>query len=278
MYSTVQVQFYVFSSVNLILFIFKITLSMTVKIGTTENLILNKIKLKGTLCFPLIDSQNQAAADYYSIASKLENLGASGILIGGSSVADQIELSHTISQLKSRVTIPIVLFPGNITGVVSGADAILFSSLLNSENSYYITGAQAQGAVIIDKFNLEAIPTAYLIIGEGSTAWFVGQARSIPYEKTGIAIMYALAAKYMGMRFLYLEAGSGALHHVYPEMISAVRKHFDGVLIVGGGITDSETASLIANAGADILVIGTLIEKGTNWQDEFRKIVNKLQK
>jgi phosphoglycerol geranylgeranyltransferase len=247
-----------------------------VKIGTTENLILNKIKLKGALCFPLIDSQNQT--DYCSIASKLENLGASGILIGGSSVADQIELSHTISQLKSAVTIPIVLFPGNVTGVVSGADAILFSSLLNSENSYYITGAQAQGAVIIDKFNLEAIPTAYLIIGEGSTAWFVGQARSIPYEKTAIAIMYTLAAKYMGMRFLYLEAGSGALQHVYPEMISAVRKHFDGVLIVGGGITDSETASLIANAGADILVIGTLIEKGTNWQDEFRKIVNKLQK
>jgi phosphoglycerol geranylgeranyltransferase len=247
-----------------------------VNIGPTETLILNQIKSKRVVCFPLIDSQNQS--DYQSIATKLERLGASGILIGGSSVTDQIELSHTISQLKSIVSIPVVLFPGNVTGVVSGADAILFSCLLNSENSYYITGAQAQGALIIDKFNLEAIPTGYLIIGDGSTAWFIGQARSIPYEKSGIAVMYALAAKYMGMRFLYLEAGSGASHHVHPEMIAAVRKHFDGILIVGGGITDPEIASLIATAGADILVVGTLIERSINWQDEFNRIINKIQK
>jgi phosphoglycerol geranylgeranyltransferase len=245
-------------------------------IGHTESLILTQIKSKGVLCFPLIDSQIQA--DYHSIARKLEKLGASAILIGGSSVTDQIELSHTISQIKSVVSIPIVLFPGNVTGVVPGADAILFNCLLNSENSYYITGAQAQGALIINKFNLEAIPTGYLIIGNGSTASFIGQARSIPYEKAGIAVMYALAAKYMGMRFLYLEAGSGASHHVYPEMIAAVRKHFDGVLIVGGGISDPEVASLIATAGADILVIGTLIERNVNWQDEFNKIIKKIQK
>jgi len=245
-------------------------------IGHTETLILKEIKSKGVLCFPLIDSQVQA--DYHSIATKLERLGASAILIGGSSVTDQIELSHTISQIKSIVSIPIVLFPGNVTGVVPGADAILFNCLLNSENSYYITGAQAKGALIINKFNLEAIPTGYLIIGNGSTASFIGQARSIPYEKVGIAVMYALAAKYMGMRFLYLEAGSGASQHVHPEMIAAVRKHFDGVLIVGGGITDPEVASLIASAGADILVIGTLIERSINWQDEFNKIIKKIQK
>jgi phosphoglycerol geranylgeranyltransferase len=80
------------------------------------------------------------------------------------------------------------------------------------------------------------------------------------------------------MRFLYLEAGSGASQHVHPEMIAAVRKHFDGILIVGGGITDPEIASLIATAGADILVIGTLIERSINWQDEFNRIINKIQK
>jgi phosphoglycerol geranylgeranyltransferase len=249
---------------------------MLMNIGYTETLILNQIKSKGVLCFPLIDSQVQA--DYHSVATELERLGASAILIGGSSVTDQIELSHTISQIKSVVSIPTILFPGNVTGVVPGADAILFNCLLNSENSYYITGAQAQGALIINKFNLEAIPTGYLIIGNGSTASFIGQARSIPYEKAGIAIMYALAAKYMGMRFLYLEAGSGASQHVHPKMIAAVRKHFDGVLIVGGGITDPEVASLIATAGADILVIGTLIERSINWQDEFNKIIKKIQK
>ena len=90
--------------------------------------------------------------------------------------------------------------------------------------------------------------------------------------------MYTLAAKYMGMRFLYLEAGSGVSRHVSPQMIAAVRKHYDGVLIVGGGITDSETASNIARAGADIIVIGTLIEKQKNWQDEFQRMVTKIQK
>jgi len=246
------------------------------KIGTTESFILDSIRENGTLCFPLIDSQNQV--NISSIVNKLENLGATGILIGGSSVSDQIELSNIVSKIKSVVKIPVILFPGNITGIVPGADAILFSSLLNSENPYYITGAQAQGALIIKKYNLEAIPTAYLIIGQGSTAWFIGQTRSIPFDKSGIAVMYALAAKYMGMRFLYLEAGSGSSAYVYPEMISGVRAHFDGILIVGGGITDAETATTIANAGADILVVGTLIEKKNDWEEQFSKIINSIRK
>ena len=246
------------------------------KIGTTETFILDSVREKGTLCFPLIDSQNQINTS--SIVNKLEHLGATGILIGGSSVSDQIELSTIVSKIKSLVKIPIILFPGNITGIVPGADAILFSSLLNSENPYYITGAQAQGALIIKKYNLEAIPTAYLIIGQGSTAWFIGQTRSIPFDKSGIAIMYSLAAQYMGMRFLYLEAGSGSSAYVCPEMISAVRAHFDGILIVGGGITDAETATTIANAGADILVVGTLIEKKNDWEEQFSKIINSIRK
>ena len=249
---------------------------MNMKIGNTETLILDSLRENGTLCFPLIDSQNQINTS--SIASKLEYLGATGILIGGSSVSDQIELSATVSKVKSLVKIPVILFPGNITGIVPGADAILFSSLLNSENPYFITGAQAQGALIINKYNLEAIPTAYLIIGQGSTAWFIGQTRSIPFDKPGIAIMYALAAQYMGMRFLYLEAGSGSSTYVCPEMISGVRAHFDGILIVGGGITDAETATTIANAGADILVVGTLIERKNDWEEQFSKIVSSIRK
>jgi phosphoglycerol geranylgeranyltransferase len=249
---------------------------MNMKIGTTESFILDSIRENGTLCFPLIDSQNQTNTS--SIVNKLEHLGATGILIGGSSVSDQIELSSIVSKIKSQIKIPVILFPGNITGIVPGADAILFSSLLNSENPYYITGAQAQGALIINKYNLEAIPTAYLIIGQGSTAWFIGQTRSIPFDKSGIAIMYALAAQYMGMRFLYLEAGSGSSAYVCPEMISGVRAHFDGILIVGGGITDAETATTIANAGADILVVGTLIEKKNDWEEQFSKIISSIRK
>jgi len=245
------------------------------EIRNTEKYILNEIKKQKTLCFPLIDSENSLKT--IDLAKKLEKFGASAILVGGSSISDQIELSNFVTQLKNNVRIPIILFPGNITGISPTADAILFSSLLNSENPYYITGAQAQGALIINKYNLEAIPTGYLIIGDGSTAWFIGQAKSIPFNKSNIAVMYALAALYMGMRFLYLEAGSGASQNISPEMVSNVRKFFKGIFIVGGGINSAETAKKISNAGADIIVIGTMIETEKDWESEFVNIMKAIR-
>src|SRR5437867_8343555 len=245
------------------------------EIRSTENYILNEIKKQKTLCFPLIDSENSFKT--IDLAKKLEKMGASAILVGGSSISDQIELSNFVTQLKNNIHIPIILFPGNITGISPAADAILFSSLLNSENPYYITGAQAQGALIINKYNLEAIPTGYLIIGEGSTAWFIGQAKSIPFNKSNIAVMYALAALYIGMRFLYLEAGSGASQNISPEMIRNVRKFYKGILIVGGGINSAHTAKEVSNAGADIIVIGTMIEREKDWELEFVNIMKAIR-
>ncbi len=245
------------------------------EIPSIETYILDEIKKQKTLCFPLIDSENTSKT--IDLAKRLEQLGASAILVGGSSTSDQIELSNFVTELKSNVKIPIILFPGNITGISPAADAILFSSLLNSENPYYITGAQAQGALVINKHNIEAIPTGYLIIGEGSTAWFIGQARSIPFSKANIAVMYALAALYMGMRFLYLEAGSGASQNIPPEMVSIVRKYYKGILIVGGGINSAETAKKISDAGADIIVIGTMIEREKNWESEFVNIMKAIR-
>src|ERR1041385_3729171 len=177
-----------------------------------EEYIRSEINKQGTLCFPLIDSENSTDAAW--IAKKAEGIGASAILVGGSSAIDQLELTEIVSSIKSRVKIPVILFPGNVTGVSPKADAILFSSLLNSENPYFITEAQALGALAVKKYAIEALPTAYIIIGEGTAAWFVGHARGIPFNKPNLAAMYALAAQYMGMRFVYLEAGSGASQHV----------------------------------------------------------------
>jgi phosphoglycerol geranylgeranyltransferase len=244
--------------------------------GTVEDYIVNELKKHGTLCFPLIDSENFLNAS--SIAKKAELMGASGILVGGSSAVDQLELAEIVSSIKSQIKIPVILFPGNITGIAPKADAILFSSLLNSENPYFITEAQALGALAVKKYDIEPLPTGYLIIGEGTTAWFVGRARAIPFNKSGIAIMYSLAAQYLGMRFLYLEAGSGAIQNVWPQMVSAVRKNYEGILIVGGGIRTPETAKEIANAGADAIVIGTMIEKEGNWEDKFSSIINAIRR
>jgi phosphoglycerol geranylgeranyltransferase len=133
------------------------------------------------------------------------------------------------------------------------------------------------GASSVLKFGLEPLPTAYIIIGEGTTAWFVGSARAIPFDKPNIAAAYALAAQFLGMRFVYLEAGSGAKQNVRPEMVRAVRKVFKGFLIVGGGIRDANTAKEIVKAGADALVIGTLLEKGKDSLKKLTEIANSLK-
>ena len=223
------------------------------------------------LLFVLIDSEISNMEESASLARQVEEAGASAILVGGSSATDQIEMSAIVGRLKEAVKIPIILFPGNTTGVVPGADAILFSSLMNSENPYFITQAQALAAPTVLRFGLEPLPTAYLIVGDGTSAWFVGSARAIPFGKHKIAAAFALAARFLGMRFVYLEAGSGAASSVKLEMVSAVRKVFDGLLIVGGGIRDAESARRLADAGADILVVGTLAEDGR--MSELKEII-----
>lgn len=229
-----------------------------------EEYIKTELDGRRALVFILMDSEAADAEMTGRLAEAAEEIGASAILVGGSSATDQMEMSVIVSNIKKSVDIPVILFPGNITGVVPGADAILFSSLMNSENPYFITQAQALGAPNILKFGLEPLPTAYLVVGEGTSAWFVGSARGIPFSKPKIAAAYALAARFFGMRFVYLEAGSGAASSVRPEMVAAVRSVFDGRLIVGGGIRSAETAKELVDAGADILVIGTLLENNGN--------------
>ncbi len=222
----------------------------------------SELKKKNALLFVLIDSEVSKLESSRKLAQDVEKIGASAILVGGSSATDQIEMAHVVKGIKKGIKIPIILFPGNVTGVVPDADAILFSSLMNSENPYFITQSQALGAPSVLKFGLEPLPTAYLVIGDGTSAWFVGSARGIPFEKPKIAAAYALAAQFLGMRFVYLEAGSGAKSSVTPEMVKTVRKAFNGFLIVGGGIRDIKTATNLVKAGANALVIGTFLEKG----------------
>jgi phosphoglycerol geranylgeranyltransferase len=227
-----------------------------------ESFLKSELKKKNALLFVLIDSEVSKLESSQKLAQDVEKIGVSAILIGGSSATDQIEMAAVVKGIKKGIKIPIILFPGNITGVVPDADAILFSSLMNSENPYFITQAQALGAPSVLKFGLEPLPTAYLIICDGTSAWFVGSARGIPFEKPKIAAAYALAAQFLGMRFVYLEAGSGAKSSVTPEMVKTVRRAFNGFLIVGGGIRDIKTATELVKAGADALVIGTFLEKG----------------
>ncbi|TVP39135.1 geranylgeranylglyceryl phosphate synthase [Candidatus Nitrosocosmicus arcticus] len=240
-----------------------------------ENYINDELKKHKKICFALLDSEN--FEDIAGVAKKVESLGASAILVGGSSAIDQLDLDKLVISIKSIVSIPVILFPGNVTGVSPNADAILFTSLLNSEDPYFISGAQALGALLVKKYNIEPLPTGYIIIGDNTTAWFIGRAKGIPFEKSNIAVMYSLAAQYLGMRFVYLEAGSGAKKNVSAEMISNVRKYYDGLLIVGGGIKNSLIAKELAEAGADILVVGTLLERDPDWEKKFNDIIMAIR-
>lgn len=246
-------------------------------IGKTELKLLKEVKNNGTICLALIDSESISEKNTIEMVKRAERSGVKGFLIGGSTISDQIELNKIIKIIKSVTSLPVILFPGNITGISQYADAILFNSLLNSENTYYIIQAQMLSAPLIKKYDIEAIPVGYIVIGDGGTIGYIGKTRGIPQEKGNIAAMYSLAAQYMGMRFVYLEAGSGVKSHVSLSIIKKVRKLFDGTLIVGGGIMNSVDAYEISNAGADIIVIGSLIEdkKSEKTLKDIIKVIKK---
>lgn len=233
--------------------------------GPVETLLTSRKRGKTGLA-ALIDPDNFDAKKASAVAKTAEELGFDCILVGGSTIGDQTHLDAVTRDVKRSVTCPVILFPGGITGISRHADAILFSSLLNSTNTYFVIGAQAIGSTQVARLKLEAIPMGYLVFGDESTTSFIGQVRPIPFGKPEIAVMYSLAAQFLGMRALYLEAGSGSNHPMPAEVVAAVRKHFKGLLLVGGGITTPDIAALLATAGANLLVIGNLLEK-----KDFRK-------
>jgi phosphoglycerol geranylgeranyltransferase len=185
-------------------------------------------------------------------------------MIGGSTFDSQEHLDAVIQAIKKTVDLPVILFPNNVSGISRYSDAIWFMSLLNSVDPYFLVGAQILGAPLIKKFNIEPISMGYIIVGQGGTAGIVGKAIAIPYDKPELAAAHALAGQYFGMRFIYLEGGSGVANPVPPEMIKTVKKYLDVPLIVGGGIRTREQAATAAQAGADIIVTGNLIEAADN--------------
>ncbi|MEM1972302.1 MAG: phosphoglycerol geranylgeranyltransferase, partial [Nitrososphaerota archaeon] len=158
-------------------------------------------------------------------------------------------------------SLPVIIFPSNITSVSPYADAIFYMSLLNSLEWWFILGAQIHASFLVKEYGLEPIPMGYVVFkGETSVA-AVGRAFPLPESKPAIVASYALAAQLLGMRLIYLEAGSGADSPIPPQLIRIVRKAVDIPIIVGGGIRSGEDAAEIIRAGADIIVTGTLVEQ-----------------
>jgi phosphoglycerol geranylgeranyltransferase len=234
-------------------------------------------KKKGAGYFVLIDPDKQSLKDVVSFAQNCEKCGVDGFLIGSSLLLSN-HFDAMIQAVKKVVSIPVILFPGNGQQLSSHADAVLFMSLISGRNPHYLIGEQVLSAPKIKALKLEPIPTGYILIESGRTtaAEFMSHTKPIPRDKPEIAIAHALAAEYLGMKLIYLEAGSGAKQSVPDALIQAVSESVTVPLIVGGGIRSPEEARSKIVSGASFVVIGNVLEEieNTHLIHDFAKAIH----
>jgi len=228
-----------------------------------EEAILKKIKQEGVLHVSLIDPDpiRQSCEEAGEMARISASAGTDIIFIGGSTCFDRVFIDNTILEIRKNTDIPVILFPGSVSGISSKADAVLFMSLLNSTNHYYIAAQQALASFTVKNFGIEAIGTAYLIVEPGSGAGWLGDVKLLPRNKPEISLGYALAAQYFGFKMIYLEAGSGSNASVPDTIIELIKKNVSIPIIVGGGIRSKEDVIAKVYAGADLIVQGTVLEE-----------------
>ena len=190
--------------------------------------------------------------------------GADAILVGTSLMLSGSRNAEVYRRIKAAVELPLISFPGGVGQVVPDADAILFLSMVSGRNPELLIGQQALAAPLIKEYGLDAISTAYMLVESGTltSTEYMSNTRPLPRRKNDIAMAHALAAEYIGMRTVYLEAGSGAHESVPDEMVRAVSSYVGLPVIVGGGIRDPETARAKVEAGASFVVVGSVLEDG----------------
>jgi phosphoglycerol geranylgeranyltransferase len=182
------------------------------------------------------------------------------LLVGGSFISNPVE--GLVEYIKKNTSIPVILFPGSVLQISNKADAILLLSLISGRNPEYLIGNHVIAAPILKNSNLEIISVGYILVESGriTSVQYVSNTIPIPADKTDMAIATAIAGEMLGLKAIYLEAGSGALNHVPELMISEVRKNISVPIIVGGGLRSKEQVRKVFEAGADIVVIGNSLE------------------
>jgi len=230
------------------------------------------------LHFALLDPDKQPPEAAGEIAETVTAAGSSAVMVGGSTLLSPQQVDDTIHAIKNHTDLPVILFPSGAKFLSKYADAVFFMSLLNSRNLDYVIREHVKGAMFVKRSGLEPISMGYVIVEPGMTAGRVGDAELIKRNDFDTAVGYALAAEYLGMRFFYLEAGSGAPITIPNDMIKAVKKSASIPVIVGGGIRDPKTAQEKTRAGADIIITGTALEKEKNLNKTIAAIIAAIQK
>ena len=224
----------------------------------------------------LIDPAAQNPDRAVELAEKADKAGTDFFLIGGSTDIDSRLMDITISRIKEKTDKQVIIFPGSRSMISRYADAIYYMMLMNSTNINYIVGHQIGSAGILKMLGIETIPMGYLIFEPGMTVGRVGNARLIGREDENTALSYAFAAEFFGFKLLYLEAGSGAPEPVGGNVIRRIKESVKLPVIVGGGIRDYAKARSVIDAGADIIVTGTVIEKYENPYMALKDIINAI--
>ncbi len=240
---------------------------------------LEKHKKAGRKSFAvLVDPDKAEDAGLDQLVQLALEARADYFFVGGSLVVSE-HLNDCIRKIKSKTDIPVLLFPGSPSQVSREADALLYLSLISGRNADLLIGQHVISAPFVKKTGLEIIPTGYMVIDGGAptTVSYISNAAPIPADKNDIAFCTAMAGEMLGMKLIYMDAGSGAKKAISEEMISAVARNISIPLIVGGGIRDAEKAYLNCKAGADVIVVGNAIEKDPSLVKEMAAAIHSVR-
>jgi phosphoglycerol geranylgeranyltransferase len=232
----------------------------------TYKYLLNTIETKGAAYLVLLDPDKLSEAKLIPFVRHCEKSGVDGFLIGGSLMISG-DLDSFVEKVKIETSLPAVIFPGSINQISPVADAILFLSVISGRNAEHLIGKHVTASPLIKRAKVEPISTGYVLVESGvtTTAVYMSGSFPVPRNKPEIAAATALAGEYLGMKFIYLEAGSGALESVPDEMVKAVSEECSIPIIVGGGIRNPQTARRKVDNGASIIVTGNFFENENNW-------------
>ena len=221
----------------------------------------------------LLDPDKQKPQEAGQLAEAAASAGTDAIMVGGSTGLTPKRVGETIRAIKDATDRPVIIFPTSASTLSEKADAIFFMSMINSGTMDLVIGQQIAGAPIVKKMGLEPIPMGYIVVEPGMKVGEVGMADVIKQDEQERAAGCALAAQYLGMKLVYLEAGSGAPQPVFSNIIQSVKAAIDIPLIVGGGIRNPEQAAAVVGGGADIVVTGTIVEEISDPEGVLKNII-----
>ncbi|MEO6071076.1 MAG: geranylgeranylglyceryl/heptaprenylglyceryl phosphate synthase [Chitinophagaceae bacterium] len=235
-------------------------------------------KKKGSKSLAILIDPDKVSPTSVRTIAQLASLAKVDYLFVGGSLVVSDHLDECILSIKKICSIPVVLFPGSPSQLSRHADALLYLSLISGRNPELLIGQHVISAPFVKKSGLEIIPTGYMVIDGGAptTVSYISNASPIPADKNDIALCTAMAGEMLGMKTVYMDAGSGAKKAISEEMILSVAQNIEVPLIVGGGIKDGEKAYLNCKAGADIIVIGNAIEKDASLINEMAAAVHSV--